>query len=113
MQEALQTPLPLSPLTTPHPPPTHPLPCRYKKQDNAFYAFADDIVPRHVTAALHLDYDTMAGADRFGNVFVSRLPPEISAQVRACVGKPVGCCWVKGVCAGLLAGWLAGCRVRV
>lgn len=43
--------------------------------------FADDIVPRHVTAALHLDYDTVAGADRFGNVFVSRLPPEISAQV--------------------------------
>ena len=43
--------------------------------------FADDIVPRHVTTALHLDYDTVAGADRFGNVFVSRLPPEISALV--------------------------------
>ncbi|KAL4425697.1 hypothetical protein ABPG75_009713 [Micractinium tetrahymenae] len=54
---------------------------RYKKADNQFYEFADDIVPRHITAALHLDYDTMAGADRFGNVFVSRLPPEISAQV--------------------------------
>ncbi|PSC75527.1 splicing factor 3B subunit 3-like [Micractinium conductrix] len=54
---------------------------RYKKADNQFYAFADDIVPRHITAALHLDYDTMAGADRFGNVFISRLPPEISAQV--------------------------------
>lgn len=61
----------------------HALPhlCRYKKADNQFYVFADDIVPRHVTTALHLDYDTMAGADRFGNVFVSRLPPEISAQV--------------------------------
>ena len=38
-------------------------------------------MPRHVTAALHLDYDTLAGADRFGNVWVSRLPPELSAQV--------------------------------
>ncbi|EFN57738.1 hypothetical protein CHLNCDRAFT_56079 [Chlorella variabilis] len=54
---------------------------RYKKGDNQFYIFADDIVPRHVTAALHLDYDTLAGADRFGNVFVSRLPQEVSAQV--------------------------------
>ena len=61
---------------------THP-PRRYKKSDNSFYVFADDIVPRHITAALHLDYDTVAGADRFGNVFVSRLPPEISAQVGA------------------------------
>lgn len=54
---------------------------KYKKSDNTFYVFADDIVPRHITAALHLDYDTMAGADRFGNIFVSRLPQEVSAQV--------------------------------
>ena len=61
--------------------PASPAACRYKKGDNAFYIFADDAVPRHVTATLHLDYDTVAGADRFGNVFVSRLPPEVSAQV--------------------------------
>ncbi|KFM25355.1 Splicing factor 3B subunit 3 [Auxenochlorella protothecoides] len=54
---------------------------KYKKSDNSFYVFADDTVPRSITAALNLDYDTMAGADRFGNLHISRLPPELSAQV--------------------------------
>ncbi|GAB4816845.1 hypothetical protein N2152v2_003891 [Parachlorella kessleri] len=54
---------------------------KYKKSDNRFYVFADDIVPRHVTAALPLDYDTVAGADKFGNLFVSRLPADVSQQV--------------------------------
>lgn len=40
-------------------------------------------MPRSITAALNLDYDTMAGADRFGNLHISRLPPELSAQVPA------------------------------
>lgn len=54
---------------------------KYKKQENAFYIFADDSVPRHMTAATFLDYDTVAGGDRFGNAFVLRLPPEVSAAV--------------------------------
>ena len=57
-------------------------------------------MPRHITAALHLDYDTVAGADRFGNVFVSRLPPEVSAQVRL-LGR-VG--WGGGRWGGRLGG---------
>lgn len=54
---------------------------KYKKQENALYVFADDSIPRHITAATSLDYDTVAGGDRFGNVFVLRLPPEVSAAV--------------------------------
>ena len=54
---------------------------RYKKADNALYVYADDIVPRHLTAALPLDYDTVAGADKFGNFVVTRLPAATSAQV--------------------------------
>lgn len=54
---------------------------KYKKSENKFYVFADDTIPRHVTAAVPLDYDTVAGGDRFGNAFVLRLPPEISAAV--------------------------------
>lgn len=77
------------------------MPSRYKKGDNSFYAFADDMVPRHVTAALHLDYDTVAGADRFGNVFVLRLPQEVSAQVRVRAGG-------LGRGLGWLLGWLWG-----
>ncbi|KDD74272.1 cleavage and polyadenylation specificity factor protein [Helicosporidium sp. ATCC 50920] len=54
---------------------------KYKRADNAFYAFADDAVPRHLVAALALDYDTVAGADRFGSISVLRLPGELSAAV--------------------------------
>ena len=55
---------------------------RYKKSDNALYVYADDVVPRHVTTALPLDYDTIAGGDTFGNFFITRLPATVSAQVR-------------------------------
>jgi splicing factor 3B subunit 3 len=54
---------------------------RYKVEDNAFYVFADDTAPRWVTAATPLDYDTVAGADKFGNVFVCRLPADASEEV--------------------------------
>ena len=36
---------------------------------------------RYLSCALHLDYDSMAGADKFGNVFVTRMPADISLQV--------------------------------
>ena len=61
---------------------------RYKKADNALYVYADDIVPRHLTSALPLDYDTVAGADKFGNFVVTRLPAAVSAQVT----RVVICC---------------------
>lgn len=54
---------------------------KYKKSDNQLYCFADDVNPRYLTATLPLDYDTVAGADKFGNIFVARLPADLSAQV--------------------------------
>ena len=54
---------------------------KYKKNDNTLYCFADEATPRYLTAVLPIDYDTVAGADKFGNVFVARLPAEVSAQV--------------------------------
>lgn len=54
---------------------------KYKKMENTFYVFADDTIPRHVTAAVPLDYDSVAGGDRFGNMFVLRVPPEVSAAI--------------------------------
>ncbi|KAK9824249.1 hypothetical protein WJX72_008915 [[Myrmecia] bisecta] len=54
---------------------------KYKKAENALYEYADDIVPRYLTSALQLDYDSMCGGDRFGNISIVRLPPEVSAQV--------------------------------
>ncbi|CAL5225226.1 g8014 [Coccomyxa viridis] len=54
---------------------------KYKQGENVLYEYADDIAPRHLTATLPLDYDTVAAADKFGNIFVTRLPPDVSSQV--------------------------------
>ena len=43
--------------------------------------FADDPAPRWLTAACVVDVNTLAGADKFGNVFVCRLPQEVSDDV--------------------------------
>ncbi len=45
----------------------------YRPDTNSFFAVADDPLPRAVTADCVLDYESIAGADRFGNVFVDRL----------------------------------------
>lgn len=58
---------------------------KYKKNENILYEYADDVAPRHLTSALPLDYDSVAGGDKFGNIFITRLPGDISAQVSAAV----------------------------
>ena len=58
---------------------------KYKAKENALYEYADDIAPRHLTVTLPLDYDTVAGADKFGNIFITRLPSDVSSQVCACM----------------------------
>eukprot|EP00013_Stygamoeba_regulata_P021128 CAMPEP_0177656048 /NCGR_PEP_ID=MMETSP0447-20121125/15324_1 /TAXON_ID=0 /ORGANISM="Stygamoeba regulata, Strain BSH-02190019" /LENGTH=1277 /DNA_ID=CAMNT_0019160071 /DNA_START=120 /DNA_END=3953 /DNA_ORIENTATION=+ len=55
--------------------------CAYRAAENSFHVFADQAVPRWLTAAEFLDHDTMAGADKFGNVFVCRLPADLSAEI--------------------------------
>ena len=49
--------------------------------------FADDTQQRWTTASCALDYETVAGADKFGNVWVSRLPEGLSEDVD---GDPTG-----------------------
>ena len=55
----------------------------YSAAEGAFHIAADDAVPRHVTAALALDYDSVALGDKFGNVCVLRLDAAASAAVEA------------------------------
>ena len=55
--------------------------CSYRASDNLLYVFADDMVPRWLTCAQPLDYNTVAGGDKFGNVVVCRLPAEVAAEV--------------------------------
>jgi splicing factor 3B subunit 3 len=38
-------------------------------------------VPRWLTAAHHIDFDTMAGADKFGNIYFARLPQDTSDEI--------------------------------
>ena len=52
----------------------------YRREQNELALFADDTTPRYVTCATLLDYDTVAGADKFGNVFVLRLPETATAD---------------------------------
>jgi splicing factor 3B subunit 3 len=47
-------------------------------QGGRFAAVARDVLPRYVTNLLTLDYSTVCGSDKFGNVFVLRLPVELS-----------------------------------
>merc|ERR1719329_1428035 len=61
---------------------------RYNRERNELSLFADDTTPRYVTCSAMLDYDTIAGADKFGNVFVLRLPD--GANDDAAVGAGVG-----------------------
>lgn len=54
---------------------------KYKRSENSLYIFADDTAPRYITASSILDYDTMAGADKFGNLFVVRLPEKVNEDI--------------------------------
>lgn len=72
---------------------------RYKRMENQLIIFADDTNPRWVTAACLLDYDTVAGADKFGNISIIRLPQNISDDVDE---DPTGtkALWDRGLLSG-------------
>ncbi|XP_020576179.1 LOW QUALITY PROTEIN: splicing factor 3B subunit 3-like [Phalaenopsis equestris] len=55
--------------------------CKYRRDENQLYIFADDSVPRWLTASHHVDFDTMAGADKFGNIYFVRLPQDVSDEI--------------------------------
>jgi len=41
---------------------------------------ADDILPRYVTASTVLDYHTVVSADKFENIYVTRVPLDIDEE---------------------------------
>lgn len=55
---------------------------RYRKNENQLVIFADDSLPRWTTAMCKLDWNTIALADKFGNVAVLRLPKDASDDVQ-------------------------------
>lgn len=54
--------------------------CVYKFQDNKLIPFADDVIPRWTTCTTMVDYETVAGGDKFGNLWLLRCPPKASEE---------------------------------
>eukprot|EP01062_Namystynia_karyoxenos_P074082 TRINITY_DN70920_c0_g1_i1.p1 TRINITY_DN70920_c0_g1~~TRINITY_DN70920_c0_g1_i1.p1 ORF type:complete len:1217 (+),score=407.47 TRINITY_DN70920_c0_g1_i1:127-3777(+) len=76
---------------------------RYKKADKQLVVFADDTVPRWVSALCPLDAHTVAVGDKFGNLSVLRLGPDVSEEIDndpGVAGTTTKWLWDRGVCNG-------------
>ncbi|EDQ89470.1 uncharacterized protein MONBRDRAFT_36939 [Monosiga brevicollis MX1] len=72
---------------------------KYKPAENALTIFADDTNPRWCTRGVLLDYQTVAGADKFGNFVVARLGTDLTDQID---DDPTGskAFWSRGILNG-------------
>jgi splicing factor 3B subunit 3 len=52
----------------------------YKFQENKLIPFADDTIARWTTCATMIDYETVAGGDKFGNLWLLRCPQKASDE---------------------------------
>jgi splicing factor 3B subunit 3 len=52
----------------------------YKQESNKLIPFADDTVARWTTCTTMVDYESVAGGDKFGNVWIVRCPDKTSAE---------------------------------
>ncbi|KAK9470022.1 CPSF A subunit region-domain-containing protein [Dipodascopsis tothii] len=61
----------------------------FRPEDSKFLPFVDDMVARHITATTVLDYRTVVGGDRFGNLFIVRCPEKLSEDAEEDHGSNV------------------------
>ena len=54
--------------------------CVYKFQENRLIPFADDVIARWTTCMTMVDYETVAGGDKFGNLWLLRCPAKASEE---------------------------------
>lgn len=52
----------------------------FKQKANRMIPFVDDVVQRWTTASTLIDYETCAGGDKFGNLWIVRCPEQASAE---------------------------------
>lgn len=52
----------------------------YKYQENVLIPFVDDSIARWTTSTAMVDYETTAGGDKFGNLWLVRCPNKISEE---------------------------------
>ena len=60
---------------------------RYDMGDNQLVPFVDDHKARWVTKTTMVDYNTIAGGDKFGNFFISRLPKDLVDELSGDIGQ--------------------------
>lgn len=95
------------------------VPSSTSRENGRFVPVARDLIPRFIVSLLTLDYNTVCGSDKFGNVFVLRLPPELSGSELSS-GRPASggsathglateaCFHVGSIVMGLVRGTLKG-----
>eukprot|EP01127_Copromyxa_protea_P000185 TRINITY_DN10178_c0_g1_i1.p1 TRINITY_DN10178_c0_g1~~TRINITY_DN10178_c0_g1_i1.p1 ORF type:complete len:1210 (+),score=264.17 TRINITY_DN10178_c0_g1_i1:41-3631(+) len=54
---------------------------KYNRPDNRFIMVCDDVIPRWLSAGTLLDNTTIAAGDKFGNIFVLRMPDHVAQQM--------------------------------
>ncbi len=52
----------------------------YKHESNKLIPFVDDTINRWTTCTTMVDYESVAGGDKFGNVWIVRCPEKVSAE---------------------------------
>ncbi|TVY62869.1 Pre-mRNA-splicing factor rse1 [Lachnellula suecica] len=52
----------------------------YKFQENKLIPFVDDTISRWTSCTTMVDYETVAGGDKFGNLWLLRCPPKASEE---------------------------------
>jgi splicing factor 3B subunit 3 len=52
----------------------------YKHESNRLLPFANDVINRWTTCTTLMDYESVAGGDKFGNVWILRCPEKASAE---------------------------------
>jgi splicing factor 3B subunit 3 len=52
----------------------------YKYQENRLIPFVDDVIARWTTCTTMVDYETVAGGDKFGNIWLVRCPQKASEE---------------------------------
>jgi splicing factor 3B subunit 3 len=52
----------------------------YKYQENILIPFVDDSIARWTTSTAMVDYETVAGGDKFGNLWLMRCPTKVSEE---------------------------------
>lgn len=54
---------------------------KHDKTEKTLNVVADTNQPRYITASCVVDYDTVAAGDKFGNIFVTRVPADVREEL--------------------------------